>query len=891
MAAARRQQTYVPLTSTQYGIVEGEPIYLVDVDGTLLKRSEILNDGLFTFLRGKPNVFLFTKMNHASVMTAIEQINMGFGYTPSLIRYQLIRELTKRGVAIQGVITPGDVKRFKKKTGTYLVPGTNYVNYLGKLEYDNFINPSDQPVSSFLSPEEESKEKENDDTRDDPQELKNEMYKMAKIYFSTRFNHHGPIVFIDDGYEQLLSVGMQELMEPLEDSIPLILIKVTEGKEEPQEFFTDVMDRHPRGHPRGHPSEILYNDIVKMIREYFVSLSKTPAAIANKKGELRKFLNDITNNMTQIPREKSEFIERIRELLDTWPAEPRAPAPIAAPALPTTRAPPRPTTRAPAHPPTAATARNAPAASRNGLAAASQSNYTPLSLKYEPLSLKYKIDPDQPIYLVNGEGTLVKAGQTLNEGLVSFLIGKPNVFLFIKLSLEIINNLATMERGTLDMNLVVIYNLIGELNKRGVQILGVITPGDFELSKSYSGIKPGRYYASYLRQIEYVTHISPGTELSSLLLEQHEKELPKFDVVREFKNKMYQMVKTYFEASGGQKKFIFIDDEIEQTIAVALEELRMIPSNPQRISSLNVINVESGERQREDFFDNPFKNMNEILFRNAIIELINQGLSLKNQQGKSIRKEQFQKIVRDEFLDFLQNVTDEKDISYIEITFAPICKILGIDLTNPHGFEQRAVHKITPEEFRQDRLREIAAEAAGKIWRCLKCDFYNQPSAEVCVRCGFSRVSDQHTRAVVNRESAERAAEEKGYVYSNSRAKAEPTMSRLEASTLTEFNRSKVVGSRNHLASAKALEERNAPILKPGEWSCLRCTFTNQADATACSMCGALRSKAGGGKKYKSKNKTKTKKTLKSKKSIKKPKKNLKSKKTKKSNKSKKNRK
>jgi hypothetical protein len=315
MAAARRQQEYVPL-SLEYTIVPGEPIYLVDVDGTLLKESQRVNDGLARFLARKPNVFLFTKMSHESVVIGVATIqeDLGAETTALLIRYNLINELIARGVTIQGVITPGDVRRTEKSvTGT--VPGTHYVNYLGKLEYDSYVkSPSDK--SSFLSPEEKREEKKYDAN----QEFKNEMYKMAKNYFSMVHAHTGPIVFIDDEPQQLFSVGMQELIEPLNDSIPLILIPVEPIPSQNQDFFTDAM----RKTPRDDPSTILYNNIRNIIGEYFRSLNAR--ALANKKGELLAFLN----TMSPIPPEKRDFIERIRDLLNNWPAEPRAPAPIAA---------------------------------------------------------------------------------------------------------------------------------------------------------------------------------------------------------------------------------------------------------------------------------------------------------------------------------------------------------------------------------------------------------------------------------------------------------------------------------------------------------------------------------------------------------------------------------
>ncbi len=306
MAAARRQQEYEPL-SLDYVLDTSEPIYLVDVDGTLIKRNEQLNDGLVAFLKDKPNVFLFTKMSRDTVVIGIANVQQDLGPRPLLIRYNLINELRKKRVTIQGVITPGDVNRLRL-SDTDIVPGTHYVNYLGKLEYDTYIKQeSDKPA--FLNKAETDEEQQFDYNS----ELKNEMYNMAKTYFTMVFGHKGPIVFIDDEPQQLLSVGMQELIEPIQDSIPLILIHVDPIDSQRQEVFTRVTSN-----PQiDKPSETLYANLANIIGDYFTKLrDRTPQAQANKK---REFLDSI-NGIGPIPQEKSVFIEGIREFLVNWPA-------------------------------------------------------------------------------------------------------------------------------------------------------------------------------------------------------------------------------------------------------------------------------------------------------------------------------------------------------------------------------------------------------------------------------------------------------------------------------------------------------------------------------------------------------------------------------------------
>jgi hypothetical protein len=47
---------------TDHNTIDSQPIYLIDIDGTLIT-SEDFKVNMTSFLRNKPNIYLFTKMS------------------------------------------------------------------------------------------------------------------------------------------------------------------------------------------------------------------------------------------------------------------------------------------------------------------------------------------------------------------------------------------------------------------------------------------------------------------------------------------------------------------------------------------------------------------------------------------------------------------------------------------------------------------------------------------------------------------------------------------------------------------------------------------------------------------------------------------------------------
>jgi hypothetical protein len=183
--------TYLTL---DYTIVSNEPIYLVDVDRTLLMGIDLIPETV-EFLKGKANVFLFTKMTATSVSGA-HTVSGGLA-----LRYNLIKTLSTLKVNILAVITPGDGLRYKTLTdkSNLFKPGQHYAKYLYKLERNE-----EPDILSDYNGDEPAPGNENNI-------FKNDMYDMAKNYFVLN-GFYNDIIFIDDEIEQIFSVGLQKLV-------------------------------------------------------------------------------------------------------------------------------------------------------------------------------------------------------------------------------------------------------------------------------------------------------------------------------------------------------------------------------------------------------------------------------------------------------------------------------------------------------------------------------------------------------------------------------------------------------------------------------------------------------------------------------------------------------
>ena len=69
---------FIPF-STDLNINPSEPIYLIDIDGTLIN-GDRLKDNMITFLRSKPNIYLFTKMTIGEQFVHWPFLNETFNY-------------------------------------------------------------------------------------------------------------------------------------------------------------------------------------------------------------------------------------------------------------------------------------------------------------------------------------------------------------------------------------------------------------------------------------------------------------------------------------------------------------------------------------------------------------------------------------------------------------------------------------------------------------------------------------------------------------------------------------------------------------------------------------------------------------------------------------------
>ena len=127
--------TYEPFKNN-LDIDLNQPVYLVDVDDTLVKNKFDdcpYDDELIKFLNRK-QVFLFTKMNEAS----IEEYSNNTDCSVKVNRYNLIQYLKSQGVIVKAVITPSKTVRDSgpQQLGQSLPLGGYYSEYLRKLEFN-----------------------------------------------------------------------------------------------------------------------------------------------------------------------------------------------------------------------------------------------------------------------------------------------------------------------------------------------------------------------------------------------------------------------------------------------------------------------------------------------------------------------------------------------------------------------------------------------------------------------------------------------------------------------------------------------------------------------------------------------------------------------------------
>jgi hypothetical protein len=260
--------TYLTL---DYTIVPNQPIYLVDVDRTLLMGFDLIPETV-EFLKDKANVFLFTKMTATSVSGA-HAVSGGLA-----LRYNLIETLKASGVNILAVITPGDGLRYKKlmDKSNLFKPGQHYAKYLYKLER----NEEPYILSDYNGYKHEPAPGNENNI------FKNDMYDMAKNYFVLN-GFYNNIIFIDDEIEQIFSVGLQKLVH---DSLGvaytepqnLILINVNFIGGPPNYFTKQALS----GALPGQTFQDYLIDIVKNKKSFKMDAGLLKSLVETFRGEL-----------------------------------------------------------------------------------------------------------------------------------------------------------------------------------------------------------------------------------------------------------------------------------------------------------------------------------------------------------------------------------------------------------------------------------------------------------------------------------------------------------------------------------------------------------------------------------------------------------------------------
>jgi hypothetical protein len=282
------------------------------------------------------------------------------------------------------------------------------------------------------------------------------------------------------------------------------------------------------------------------------------------------------------------------------------------------------------------------------------------SASYKPkptptyLTLNYTIVPDQPIYLVDVDGTLLKAGEDpnsistvhqLNNGLVEFLKNKPNVFLFTKMTGESVrNSLNNQETKLFKNNLTLRYILCEELKKNKINIMGIITPGDISINPP----NPGKHYINYLYGLEQ--NLSTDYSFDEMFNSVH-------------KNEMYNMSKNYFVSKNIMNDIIFIDDEIEQIFAVGLQKL--VHDSIRIPSVLKLIHVDVMSMQNSEYFNKEGST--------DLITVVGNYLSSLNEKVKNNKNQEFKNIVK--------NFSGQLNDQAIK-AFKHVCKELNIDISD-----------------------------------------------------------------------------------------------------------------------------------------------------------------------------------------------------------------
>ena len=249
-----------------------EPIILVDVDETLYNMAG-LNTALINYLRGKPNIYLFTKMDRHSIDNTLTYLindhfepaesTQKYSFDKYYIRFFLLQLLLMRGVIINDIITPSDInigipgdfyKQVFMKIDKFIL-NYNIENYVDNNDYSNLNDKTTQrqKIKNFIKYKTDQistlKEQLNKyiNTEIDTDlinkninpETKAEMFKFTYKYFTK--HKYSSFIYIDDDNKQLDAVLTMANEIKTQQNINLKVIKSIIEKDTEKNMYDDVI--------------------------------------------------------------------------------------------------------------------------------------------------------------------------------------------------------------------------------------------------------------------------------------------------------------------------------------------------------------------------------------------------------------------------------------------------------------------------------------------------------------------------------------------------------------------------------------------------------------------------------------------------------------------------
>ncbi len=230
--------TYTPLHN-DLTIDPSKPVYLVDVDDTLVKNTvDCKFDEKLTQLLKEKQVFLFTKMNRETIT-----FYDGLKYNSKLCfininRYTLIKYLNQNNVQVKAVIVPTN-----KEVNPNLKLGEYYSEYLQKLEYKTLYPESDRIQESDINHTQYRRYDTND-------QYKNNIFNDFLNILPDETQSPVKIIFFDDSISQIISVYLAALQSSVYgEKFTLGVLKVNpdvhQKDENPTEHVQLINDSTP----------------------------------------------------------------------------------------------------------------------------------------------------------------------------------------------------------------------------------------------------------------------------------------------------------------------------------------------------------------------------------------------------------------------------------------------------------------------------------------------------------------------------------------------------------------------------------------------------------------------------------------------------------------------